>query len=56
MSGVPMNYIIDRDGKVVDAWYGYEKGHPRAKAALEKAGIKIQPGAASAKDKRAAHR
>jgi peroxiredoxin len=37
-SGVPLNYIIDRDGKIVDAWYGYEKGHPRAMAALKKTG------------------
>jgi peroxiredoxin len=35
-SGVPLNYIIDPDGKVVDAWYGYEEGHPRAQAALQK--------------------
>jgi len=27
---VPLSYIIDREGKVVDAWYGYEKGHKRA--------------------------
>lgn len=40
-SGVPLNYIIDKEGKVVDAWYGYEKGHPRAKAALKKAGLVI---------------
>ncbi len=39
-SGVPLNYIIDREGKIVDAWYGYETGHRRAKAALEKMGIK----------------
>ena len=39
-SGVPLNYIIDKEGKVVDAWYGYEKGHSRAKAALKKAGLK----------------
>ena len=39
MSGVPLNYIIDREGKVVDTWYGYEKGHKRALAALEKAGV-----------------
>jgi hypothetical protein len=32
MSGVP----------VVDAWYGYEKGHKRAIAALEKAGLKLE--------------
>jgi peroxiredoxin len=41
-SGVPLNYIIDKEGKVVDAWYGYEKGHPRAKAALIKAGLSIE--------------
>jgi len=39
MSGVPLNYIIDREGKVVDAWYGYEEGHKRARAALEKLGV-----------------
>ena len=38
-SGVPVNYIIDRDGKIVDAWYGYEKGHPRAIKALKKLGL-----------------
>jgi hypothetical protein len=37
-SGVPLNYIIDREGKIVDAWYGYEEGHPRAMAALQKTG------------------
>ena len=41
MSGVPLNYIIDREGKIVDAWYGYEEGHKRAIAALEKAGAKL---------------
>ena len=40
-SGVPLNYIIDRQGKVVDTWYGYEEGHQRALAALKKAGLKI---------------
>lgn len=24
-SGVPMNYIIDRKGKVADAWYGFDR-------------------------------
>jgi peroxiredoxin len=43
-SGVPLNYIIDGQGKVVDAWYGYEKGHKRALAALEKAGLKLEGG------------
>lgn len=40
--GVPLNYIIDREGKVVDAWYGYEEGHKRALAALEKAGLDVE--------------
>jgi hypothetical protein len=38
-SGVPLSYIIDKSGKVVDAWYGYEKGHPRALRSLRKLGI-----------------
>jgi peroxiredoxin len=42
MSGVPLNYIIDREGKIVDAWYGYEQGHKRALAALEKSGLKLE--------------
>ncbi len=37
-SAVPMNYIIDREGKVVDAWYGGGREHPKAIAALQKAG------------------
>ena len=41
MSGVPLNYIINGEGKVVDTWYGYNKGHKRALAALEKAGLKL---------------
>jgi len=24
-SAVPMTYLIDRDGKVMDAWYGFDK-------------------------------
>ncbi len=41
-SGVPLNYVIDPQGKVVDAWYGYEEGHKQALAALKKAGLKIE--------------
>jgi peroxiredoxin len=41
-SGVPLNYVIDRQGKIVDVWYGYEEGHARALAALKKAGLKIE--------------
>ncbi len=40
-SGVPLNYIIDRQGRVVEAWYGYEEGHEQAIAALKKAGAKL---------------
>ncbi len=37
-SGVPLNYIINCDGKIVDTWYGYYPGHARAKAAIRKTG------------------
>ena len=37
MSAVPMTYVIDRGGKVVDAWYGYEAD--RTKKALRKLGL-----------------
>jgi peroxiredoxin/outer membrane lipoprotein-sorting protein len=37
-TGVPVNYIIDRDGKVVDAWYGYGDGDARAMKALKATG------------------
>ena len=37
MSAVPMTYVIGRDGKVVDAWYGYEKD--RAEKALKTLGL-----------------
>jgi peroxiredoxin len=42
-AGIPLNYIIDREGKVVDAWIGYEEGHPRALIALKKAGLEVEP-------------
>ena len=34
---LPMTYIIGRDGKVVDAWYGYDKA--RTQKALKKLGL-----------------
>jgi len=40
-TGDPLNYIIDREGMIVDGWYGYEEGHKRAITALEKAGMKL---------------
>ena len=39
-SGVPVNYIIDREGKIADAWYGYQKGDKRRADVLEKLGMK----------------
>jgi peroxiredoxin len=39
-NSMPLNYIIDREGKIVDGWYGYQEGHKRALEALEKLGIK----------------
>jgi len=41
-SGVPLNYIIDPQGRVVGAWDGYEEGHKRALAALKKAGLEVE--------------
>lgn len=41
-SSMPLNYIIDKEGKIVDAWLGYEKGHKRAKASIEKLGLKFE--------------
>jgi peroxiredoxin len=37
MSAVPMTYVIGRDGKIVDAWYGYESA--RTQAAVRKLGL-----------------
>ena len=39
---VPLSYIIDREGKVVDAWYGYEEGSERGLDALAKAGRPVE--------------
>jgi peroxiredoxin len=37
MSAVPMTYVIDRDGKVVDAWYGFESA--KTEQVLKKLGL-----------------
>ncbi len=37
MSAVPMTYVIGREGKVVEAWYGYEPD--RTEKALKKLGF-----------------
>jgi peroxiredoxin len=42
MMGVPLSYIIDRKGKIVDAWCGVDEGHKRALAALEKLELKLE--------------
>ncbi|MCP4259631.1 MAG: redoxin domain-containing protein [Planctomycetes bacterium] len=39
---VPLSYIIDTKGKVVDAWSGYEENNKRALAALKKAGMQLE--------------
>lgn len=39
---VPLSYIIDTEGNVVDAWYGYDEDHKRALAALKKAEIQLE--------------
>jgi peroxiredoxin/outer membrane lipoprotein-sorting protein len=36
--GVPANYVIHRDGTIVDAWYEDNETHDRALAALKKTG------------------
>ena len=37
LGGVPMTYVINREGKVVDAWYGYLEN--RTKKAVKKLGL-----------------
>jgi hypothetical protein len=41
LGGVPMNYIIDRERKVVDAWLG--RNHARAMDAMKKVGLEVDP-------------
>ena len=40
MEGVPLNYIIDRSGKIVAAWSGYKDGYTQSHEVLEKLGIR----------------
>lgn len=39
-SGVPLTYLIDREGKIVDAWYGFHGDQSRGRQVLEDLGIK----------------
>ncbi len=53
-SAVPMNYIIDREGKVVDAWYGGGREHPKAIMAMRKIGGPLAEAIRQEMDERAA--
>ncbi len=37
MSAMPMTYVIDRQGKIVDSWYGYSED--KTKQAIKKLGL-----------------
>ncbi|MEO2089741.1 MAG: redoxin domain-containing protein [Gemmataceae bacterium] len=39
-NAVPLNYLIDKDGKVAAGWYGYNKDDDRPRKELEKLGVK----------------
>jgi thiol-disulfide isomerase/thioredoxin len=43
VGGIPTQFIIDREGKVVDIVVGYLKGEVILDAALAKAGVKVDP-------------
>jgi peroxiredoxin len=34
MSAVPLNYLIDKDGNVAAAWYGFDTGYLKEKLAV----------------------
>ena len=38
-SGVPLNYVIDREGRVAAAWYGWSEQDPRLDKVLRAQGI-----------------
>ncbi len=41
MSAVPMTYVIDREGKVVRAWYGYGGSHHQGINILKQLGVDV---------------
>jgi hypothetical protein len=41
--GIPTQFVIGRDGKIVAVLVGYEKEEVRLEAALAKAGLKVDP-------------
>lgn len=47
VSGIPTQFVIGRDGKVVSVLSGYSKGDVRLEAGLARAGIKVDPAVAA---------
>jgi thiol-disulfide isomerase/thioredoxin len=47
VSGIPTQFVIGRDGKVVASIVGYSAGDSRLEAALARAGVKVDPDAAA---------
>lgn len=43
-TNMPLSYIIDREGRIVDAWYGFEAGRLHARRALKRVGIQLENG------------
>ncbi len=43
VSGIPTQFIIDREGRIVDIVIGYRNGETILDAALAKAGVKVDP-------------
>ncbi|HLP25936.1 MAG TPA: redoxin domain-containing protein [Acidobacteriota bacterium] len=43
VGGIPCQFIIDREGKIVDIVVGYLPGEAILEAALSKAGVKVDP-------------
>lgn len=43
VSGIPTQFVIDREGRIVDIVIGYLKGEVILDAALAKAGVKVDP-------------
>lgn len=42
-SGVPLNYVIDREGRVAAAWYGWSEKDPRLEKVFRKLGLSDGP-------------
>ena len=42
-SGVPLNYVIDREGRVAAAWYGYQEKDAQLDETLRRLGFSRGP-------------